>query len=519
MKLRLLFLTLLLVCGLHAQVSITTAQVDNTRGSYNALETILTPTNLTSFNLTGVYSVDGAVIAQQLKAQITIGGNSRSCLLIATMAGTLYCGDAKVPGLILWKTHVSDPQTSFVQGMSGFLYLKPVGCLSTPTINLTKRRIYAVCADPSRNWILYTLNLDSGTILSSSLLTAQVPGIGCVGTNPADTVSGGNVVFFPSYELQRAPLTLNGNILSIAFTSWDDVPNSPWHGWNLTEDVSTDNPAQLHVWNSTPNGCGGGIWESGGGTASDSNFYYFATGNGDYDGVTNFGMSVVKLDANLNVVDWWTPQNYAALNDSDSDLSSGRVMIIPGTQYITFGSKDWLVRLIDTTNMGHLTSPLQEFLTNPSPPVPDGDHGIYGGALANGIGYFPNKPGFLYAFNFNSGVYNTTPVKTVNSYNSIQGITISSNAGANGLLWIVTTASSAYATLTLGVLRALDPITLEEKWNSSSLLGHVSKFSSPTVVDGRLYIGNEDNQVLMFSNELPSIQGGLSVTILSWTQN
>ena len=59
---------------------------------------------------------------------------------------------------------------------------------------------------------------------------------------------------------------------------------------------------------------GSGIWHSGSGPAVDSDgFIYVVTGNDDFDGVTDFGESIVKLKYTapgrggaLTVVDWWT---------------------------------------------------------------------------------------------------------------------------------------------------------------------------------------------------------------------
>ena len=57
---------------------------------------------------------------------------------------------------------------------------------------------------------------------------------------------------------------------------------------------------------------------------------YVATGNGDYDGSVNFGESVLKFSGtDLTLLDWYTPNTWAALNDNDSDLGSSGVILIP----------------------------------------------------------------------------------------------------------------------------------------------------------------------------------------------
>jgi hypothetical protein len=71
------------------------------------------------------------------------------------------------------------------------------------------------------------------------------------------------------------------------------------------------------TWCSTARGAGGGIWMSGAGPAIQSDGSIWAvTGNGDFDGKTDFGESVVRLKytpaagsapASLKLTGWWTP--------------------------------------------------------------------------------------------------------------------------------------------------------------------------------------------------------------------
>ncbi len=85
-----------------------------------------------------------------------------------------------------------------------------------------------------------------------------------------------------------------------AFGSHGD--NSPWHGWVLGYNATT--LQQTMFYNSTPNGNGGGIWQGGGGLATDATGdIYFVTSNGDFDvntGGVDYGDSVVKLEYHWN---------------------------------------------------------------------------------------------------------------------------------------------------------------------------------------------------------------------------
>jgi hypothetical protein len=89
------------------------------------------------------------------------------------------------------------------------------------------------------------------------------------------------------------------------------------------------------VWNTTPNGGLGGIWQAGTGPASDGNYVFFATGNGTYDGPTaknDYGDTVAKVPAQKAVphkYDYFTPYNQANFEHFDTDVGSGGVLLLP----------------------------------------------------------------------------------------------------------------------------------------------------------------------------------------------
>lgn len=117
---------------------------------------------------------------------------------------------------------------------------------------------------------------------------------------------------------QRAALlltTVNGvSTVFIGFGSVQETSKDA-RGWVLA--CSTEPFAFSAAWCSTAAGFGGGIWNGGGGLAADSEgLIYAMTGNGTFDGVTDFSESFIKLRytppsagtaASLALVDWWTP--------------------------------------------------------------------------------------------------------------------------------------------------------------------------------------------------------------------
>src|SRR5262249_25728141 len=131
--------------------------------------------------------------------------------------------------------------------------------------------------------------------------------------------------------------------------------------------------------------------------------------------------------------------------DDDNDFGSDGPVLVPGTNTIIAGGKAGLVTLIDRTNMGHQMQTddgiLQAFLA-----IPSGVFAIFNTA-------FWSQPGggmlYLWAFNdvlrqfqMQNGVFNTTPVATNSTPNSLpfSGMTVSSNGSVpgSGVFWATT---------------------------------------------------------------------------------
>src|SRR6202030_1228969 len=90
---------------------------------------------------------------------------------------------------------------------------------------------------------------------------------------------------------------------------------------------------QTFVYNTSPNGSRGSIWQSGGGPSVDAaGNIYVVTANGTFDansGLADFGDSFLKLGSGGQVLDYFTPFNQASLDAVDWDLGSGGALLLP----------------------------------------------------------------------------------------------------------------------------------------------------------------------------------------------
>jgi hypothetical protein len=469
-------------------VPITTAQGDNTRGGANSHETILTSSSLSYLKTLGTFVTDDTINTQPLYVpNLVISGTPYNIVLVGTMNNTVYMFNADKPGSSpLWSTNFGAPWTS---SGSSTIYGSNVGIYSTPVIDLPNKLVYVVTVNNTPTYTLRKINLLTGSQISSVDISGSVSGTGAGS-------SGGTLPFNPSIQSHRTPLTLaNGNIY-FGFAAINELVNT-WHGWVFAYNATT--LSQVGILCTTPNGYGGGVWESSGGfTVDDSGNLYFATGNGDWDGTTNFSQSFVKVSPTLSILDYFTPSDPSGTTALDADVSSGRIMIVPGTNYITLGSKIGIVWTIDRTNMGHLqgSGATPNILTVTSL-SPGPDTGIYGGLFFDNFGVFTITGGPTYSYTFSSGSYTAAGTSSITNYfrNSMSG---TSNGTSNPIVWALTTIDSGSDSLPRSVtLRAFNPTNMTEYWNSG-VIGHWSKFVSPTITNGKIFVPTVEGNLIVF---------------------
>jgi uncharacterized protein (TIGR03437 family) len=518
---------LLTVACAPGQINVLTANYDRYRSNSNLSETTLNPqtVNSASFGKIGSFPVDGQIYAQPLYVTgVNIEGvGSRNVVYIATMHNSVYAIDADAPRSTtpLWAVNLGP---SILSAVFNFTDILPeVGILSTPVIDPKQGVIYVVSATLEKNtpvFRLHALSLSSGSEQLNGPVTirASVQGSG-QGSNQ------GVLAFDPSMQLQRPGLALANGRLYISFGSHADM--GTWHGWLISYDAS-DLQRQVAVFNSTPNGLGGSIWQGGRAPAIDElGDIYVVTGNGDYDGTSSFSESLLRLsDSNeqgrtsLAIKEWFTPENWSTLNDNDWDFGTTGAILVPGTNLLLAGSKAGILYAVQRDGMPHSQPTAWSSIQT----VQANQWGMFDMALwsnQNGpIVYLAEPYNAVKAFQMVNGQLNNTPSSQFFITSSFfAGLAVSADGGKNGTAVVWLTTGNTDVTQIPGTLHALDAADLSnELWNSDRMgdrdgLGRFAKFATPTVANGKVFVPTFSDALVIYGLLGPNSQTSASPQI------
>jgi hypothetical protein len=465
-------------------ISVPTAQYSNSRTNANTQENILNQSNVTAgrFGLLGSWSIDGFAYAQPILVENACGVSL--CLIAATMHNSIYAFDANSPqNSPIWHVNTGTSMTSYPGISDGFSYMAEIGCLATPVVSQSLGVVYETCVSSSGVWSLYSFNLADGSQFKSSVAIA--------GTS-------NSLTFSTTRHLQRSALLLSGSNIYFAFTGFADT--TPYQGWVFSYNASTlaFNAAWCDVNGSNSQA---GIWMAGGGLAADgSGNVYLITGNGAWTGTNNYGESFVELSSSLSVSDFATPSNWATLNMNDTDLGSGRIMLIGS--FVLGGGKDGRFWLLNQGMMGHLQGgggnpPIAQVFNAVDTGTGEGN-GIWGGqAFGDNTLFVSGWDDKIYSYAFNGSTFSTSPSASTSATFKYPGATLSYTSNGSdsstGIVWGVTVAADANHSAQTGTLRAFNSTTLAELWNAS--VGTYAKFSQPVVANGKVFLSTFSNQI------------------------
>jgi hypothetical protein len=484
-----------------------TRHYDNARTGQNINEIVLTPqnVNMQHFGKLFSYGADGAIYAQPLYvANVNIPSKGyHNVLYVATTNDTLYAFDADNQSVgILW-------QKSLVNGSAGetavpcgdlpyFCGFAPtVGITGTPVIDPDTGTLYvATFSKQSGSYYhkLHALDIITGAEKFGGpvALEASVAGIG-------DGGDGTTVPFDAVQHLQRPALLLaNGNIY-IAFASYEDT--APYHGWVFAYNATT--LQQVAVFNATPDGYDGGIWQSGGGLAADaSGNIYLATGNGDFNANTtggrDYGDSIIKLSPSLSVLDYFTAYNQATLDVNDQDLGAGGILLLPDQSgphphLAVEDGKPGEIYVVDRDNLGHFNAVDDSQIVQSMP----GATGAVLSSPAYWDGHFYISDGgavTIKRFDVNNGLLSTSPQVRLIPRPAL-GLAVSANGNQDGILWATQRQLSSVSTSPL--LAAYDANDLSTEFYDSNQAGTrdvpgvAASFQPPLVINGKVYVSTK----------------------------
>jgi outer membrane protein assembly factor BamB len=399
----------------------------------------ITATNTASLKRLQV-SLDGTVDASAIYLHgAVVSGLSRDVFFVTTTYGETIAIDAD-SGAILWEyrppTFASLADTAQITN-------------STPAADPDRQHIYAAAPD--------------GTVQKLAIADGHV-------------VWSTSITLLPSREKIASPLKVfNGRVIAVTGGYIGDAP--PYQGHVAVLDSQSG--SLLSVWNSLcsdhagllqPSSCQStrsAIWGRAGAVIdSTTGDIFVATGNGPYDGKTNWGDSLIELDPGATqVLANYTPTDNTTLNGADLDLGSTSPVLL-GSGVLAQGGKDMLIRLLALPTIAGAAPHSGAELQNVSTPSKS--------MLFTALAVWQNR-GATWMFGADGGA--TTAWTAGNG--KLTQMWSHSTAGtspvvAGGLLYIYNPS---------GGLHIYDPASGTQIANLSCGIGH---WNSPIVADGRI---------------------------------
>src|SRR6266513_1491252 len=512
-------------------VAVLTQHNDNTRSGWNDNETALTTSNVTVQRFGAVFTlpVDDQVYAQPLVVgHVAVGDSYHNVVYIATVNNTVYAYDGD-NGNLYWQRSVTapgmrPPTRTDMTGACGGSYQDfsgNIGIVGTPVIDAARGAggtMYFVARSTTGS--AFVQHLHAVSIVDGSELAGSPTAITASDSGNGDGSVNGVIAFDAQRQNQRQGLTLLNGIVYVTFSSHCDW--GPYHGWILGYDAAT--LQQQVVYNATPNGYAGGMWESGTGMAADATGnLYVVTGNGtvgdsaDPTSLTNRAESAVKLTptgSTLRVASYFTPYDYQYLNDYDLDYGGMGAFLIPNSSLYLTGAKDGNLYLLNRDAMGGYlpsSNQVQQVVSLSSDANMHCQAAYYKGAAKEFV-YVWSENDLLRAIEFDRASNLLLPQSQILS--SAAGptgqsgavLSVSSNGSqdGSGILWASYASSGdAEHDVRPGILRALDANDIrKELWNnqqnSRDAAGNYAKFAAPTIANAHVYLPTFSNRVVVY---------------------
>lgn len=373
-------------------------------------------------------TLDGAVYAQPLvvgdRVYVATEGNSVYALVAAT-------------GAVVWQQNLGEPVPGSALPCGN---IDPSGITGTPVIDTPAGVLYVVAnLKTGPHHELFALSLADGAVQWHRAV--DPPGLE------------------PAVEQERGALALSGGRVYVPFGGlYGDC--GPYKGAVVS--AAADGTGDLAAYVVATSRMAG-IWNPAGPVVDGADDIWVTTGNSAGRSSFDFGNAIIRLNAGLQLVDYFAPSNWAELNAGDVDLGSVGPVLLSGGRVLAAG-KDGMAYLVTAGDLGHVGDPAASLDLGAS---------AFGAAAVHGETVFIPTTKALVALDVTA-----------------DNLSIVWTAGGGSCPPIVA-GGAVWALGYDGRLRALEPATGKELF-SDDLGRPVSRFISPSAAGGRVFVPDGD---------------------------
>jgi outer membrane protein assembly factor BamB len=360
-----------------AQFDKLTYHNDPHRSGWNNNESILTPRAVASPAFGLLWRSEAFDLHEQIpprlyatplyvdKVEFARRGHRKENPVLYAVASTAYVyavnafATSDLPaGAILWRVRLTQ------KPCSGGTF----GSLSTPIIDLERRRLYVTSCDEVKLWRAHALDIRNGEQIDGWPVEINREAVNAPG------VSKNGYTQYPETpgNVQRGALNLSPDGLRLYVTFGGEAGGA---GWIVVLDTIRPRVASAFSATAVTEENQGGIWASGGPAIDRGGRIHVTTGASAYvvlkklglPGVfpkspNNWGQSMIQLEDNtesgLELVGTYTPFNYCQASMADIDLGSSGITVIDldpnktsTPHLLAFGGKQGNVYLLDRAHL------------------------------------------------------------------------------------------------------------------------------------------------------------------------
>jgi outer membrane protein assembly factor BamB len=324
----------------NAPAAASVAGADWTRFDYDAARsgvgpsrTGITAGDVRSLRLRTVH-LDGTVDSSPIELHaVSVRGKRRDVFFVTTSYGRTIAIDART-GKRLWEFVPND-----IRSYEGSAQITN----TTPIADPNRRYVYAASPDG----FIHKLLVASGRQVRAGRWPARVTfDSHREKLASALNISGHSVIATTGGYIGDAP-TYQGHLVMIDRSS--GRVSAVWNSLCSNVHRLINPPTRCHASDSA-------IWARAGAVVEPrSGRILVATGNGPWNGSTNWGDSVLELSADArHLLHNWTPANQAQLEASDTDVGSTAPALLPGHLAVQ-GGKDSTLHLLNLDRLNGTT--------------------------------------------------------------------------------------------------------------------------------------------------------------------